>query len=92
MMRFQRVNKIAWMIGLIIGFAAMLIVPILFFYPLYWNFVTREPVLILFNYFHEPLEWVLLIEMGLCVAAWFTAFFILVFFFRKLRTPPRLIE
>lgn len=62
-----------------IGIAAMFIVPILFFYPLYINFVTKRPVSIFWMLFNEPLAIVLVGEMFLCIALWTTAFYLFVY-------------
>lgn len=86
-MQLSRLQNSGWTIFIFIGLMSQMIISILFFYPLYTNFVTREPVQILFMQFHEPLEAVLLGEMALCVLSFITAAVVMFFYARKLKRP-----
>jgi len=68
----------SWLLNIYVGlcFMAMLIVPILFFYPLYYVWINGEPVLIFGILFFEPFSPILVLEMLLCVMA-FTGVFII---------------
>lgn len=86
-MQTSRLYNSGWMIFIFVGLMSQMIISILFFYPLYTNFVTREPVQILFLQFNEPLELVLLGEMGLCVFSFITAAVVMFLYARKLKRP-----
>jgi len=66
--------QLAVAVVIVLGVAGMFIVPILFFYPLYWVWLYDEPVAIFGHLFYEPNRLVLLLEMALCILAWLAAF------------------
>ena len=79
----------AWQILLFVGLASSMIISMLFFYPLYINLISRDPVRILFLQFSEPLEAVLFIEMCMCIMTFFISFVIAFFYARQMRKAPR---